>query len=55
MRIFMILSVVINTSSPAPFSYKEKGNFLFSLSFQERKACPDNSGGEVLVYLKDTH
>ncbi len=50
----MLLSVVKSTSSPSPFSYKEKGNFFF-LSFQERKACPDTSGGEVLDYFKDRH
>ncbi len=51
----MILSIIINTSSPAPFSYKEKGNLLFSLSFQERLACPDTSGGEVLDHIKNRH
>ncbi len=51
----MIRSIFINTSSPDPFSYKEKGNLLFSLSFQEREVCPDTSGGEVLDYFKDGH
>ncbi len=55
MRILMRGSVVINTSSPNPFFYKAKGNFLFSLSFQERLACPDTSEGEVLDYFKDRH